>query len=48
VSGGLNDADNPASVLARLTPAWVIAVGYSLAPEFPFPAAAEDAYFALT
>lgn len=48
VNGSLDDADNPASLLARLTPAWVIAVGYSLAPEFPFPAAAEDAYLALT
>ncbi len=47
VNGCLNDADNPASVIARLTPAWVIAVGYSLAPDFPFPAAAEDAYCAL-
>ncbi|AOJ94911.1 alpha/beta hydrolase [Burkholderia multivorans] len=48
VNGSLDDADHPASTLAQLTPAWVIAVGYSLAPEFPFPAAAEDAYLALT
>jgi acetyl esterase len=47
MNGCLNDADIPASFLARLTPAWIIAVGYSLAPDFPFPAAAEDAYCAL-
>src|ERR1700759_3544279 len=48
VNGCLDDANNPASTLARLAPAWVLAVGYSLAPAFPFPAAAEDAYLALT
>ncbi|CAN7706522.1 alpha/beta hydrolase [Caballeronia sp. LjRoot34] len=47
VKGSLDDANEPASFLAASTPAWVIAVGYSLAPAFPFPAATEDAYLAL-
>jgi len=47
VGGGLADTTALASVLAKKVPAWVIAVGYSLAPEFPFPSAAEDAYLAL-
>ncbi|WP_244829481.1 alpha/beta hydrolase [Caballeronia sp. TF1N1] len=44
VRGSLDEADVAASVIARDTPAWVISVGYSLAPEFPFPAAPEDGY----
>ncbi|MFT4436935.1 alpha/beta hydrolase fold domain-containing protein [Caballeronia sp. 15715] len=47
VKGTLDDADIPASFIASKTPAWVVAVGYSLAPAFPFPAAIEDAYLAL-
>lgn len=47
VSGGLHECDELASRLAQALPAWVIIVGYSLAPEFPFPAASEDAYLAL-
>ncbi len=39
VKGTLDDADIPASFIASKTPAWVVAVGYSLAPAFPFPAA---------
>src|ERR1700712_353074 len=44
VRGTLDDADIAATVIARDTPAWVVSVGYSLAPAFPFPAAPEDAY----
>jgi acetyl esterase len=47
VAGSLAQANQPASLFALKTPAWVIAVGYSLAPEFPFPIATEDAYIAL-
>ncbi|CAB3794598.1 alpha/beta hydrolase [Paraburkholderia fynbosensis] len=47
VDGSLDDASKPASLIASRIPAWVIAVGYSLAPEFPFPAATEDAHLAL-
>jgi acetyl esterase/lipase len=42
--GSLDDADIAAATIARDTPSWVISVGYSLAPEFPFPAAPEDGY----
>ncbi|WP_035932704.1 alpha/beta hydrolase [Caballeronia glathei] len=42
--GGLDDADFAAATIARDTPAWVVSVGYSLAPLFPFPAAPEDGY----
>jgi acetyl esterase/lipase len=42
--GDLNDAEIAASTIARDTPAWVVSVGYSLAPAFPFPAAPEDGY----
>ena len=47
VEGSLREASEPASLIAAKVPAWVIAVGYSLAPEFPFPAATEDAHLAL-
>lgn len=47
VSGGLPDTAKPAAMFAAKVPAWVICVGYSLAPAFPFPAATEDAYIAL-
>jgi acetyl esterase len=47
VQGTLDDAGVPANLLARHVPAWVVAVGYSLAPEYPFPTAAEDAHLAL-
>lgn len=46
-SGTLDDGDLTASFIARQTPAWVISVGYSLAPRFPFPHATEDGYRAL-
>ncbi|MGF6767906.1 acetyl esterase [Paraburkholderia sp. GAS199] len=46
VSGSLEDADFAARHLATHTPALVISVGYSLAPQFPFPAAPEDAWCA--
>ncbi|MDP9155841.1 MAG: alpha/beta hydrolase [Pseudomonadota bacterium] len=44
VRGTLDDADIAATTISRDTPAWVVSVGYSLAPAFPFPAAPEDAY----
>ncbi|MBC8638807.1 alpha/beta hydrolase [Caballeronia sp. EK] len=44
IRGGLDDADTAAATIARDTPAWVVSVGYSLAPKFPFPAAPEDGY----
>jgi acetyl esterase len=47
VNGALADAARPAMWLARKIPAWIVTVGYSLAPKFPFPAATEDAYRAL-
>lgn len=45
--GSLDEADATARALALHTPAWVVSVGYSLAPAFPFPAAPEDGYLAL-
>lgn len=45
--GNLDRADGAASELSGFLPAWVISVGYSLAPAFPFPTAPEDAYLAL-
>jgi len=47
IEGNLDDADDAAMTIARQTPAWVVSVGYSLAPAFPFPAALEDGYLAL-
>jgi acetyl esterase len=47
VAGSLEDGDVPAAAIARMTPAWVISVGYSLSPNFPFPTALEDGYRAL-
>lgn len=44
--GGLNDGDAAASYLAEHTPALVVSVGYSLAPEYPFPTALKDGYLA--
>jgi len=45
--GSLSDAGIPAEAIALSAGAWVVAVGYSLAPAFPFPAALEDGYRAL-
>ncbi|WP_153076907.1 alpha/beta hydrolase [Paraburkholderia bonniea] len=42
--GSLDEADGSARYLARHLPALVVSVGYSLAPQFPFPAAPEDAH----
>ncbi|MDE1150132.1 MAG: alpha/beta hydrolase [Azospirillaceae bacterium] len=42
--GGLDDADGAARFVATHTPAFVISVGYSLAPDHPFPAAPGDAF----
>jgi len=47
VGGDLGEADYQASVLAEQVRAWVVSVGYSLAPAHPFPAALEDVYLAL-
>jgi len=47
VSGTLDDADVPAQFIAAHSQSLVLAVGYSLAPTRPFPAAPEDAYAAL-
>jgi acetyl esterase len=46
-SGTLDDGDVTAAFIARSTPAWVVSVGYSLAPSFPFPHAPEDGYRAV-
>jgi len=47
VSGCLDDATVAATAIAKGAHAWVISVGYSLAPAFPFPAALEDGYRAV-
>lgn len=44
VGGSLDDADAPARSIAERCPALVLAVGYALAPQRPFPAAPEDAH----
>jgi acetyl esterase len=44
VRGSPDDAEIAASTIARHTQAWVVSVGYSLSPRFPFPAALEDGY----
>jgi acetyl esterase len=46
VIGSLHSHDPICRVLASRIPAIVVAVDYRLAPEHPFPAAAEDAYAA--
>ena len=45
--GSVDQADVTARTLALHIPAWVVSVGYSLAPAHPFPAAPEDGYRAL-
>ncbi|ALS61401.1 alpha/beta hydrolase [Pandoraea norimbergensis] len=45
-TGTLDDGDAAARYLATHVPALVVSVAYSLAPEFPFPAAPEDAWCA--
>jgi acetyl esterase len=47
VIGSLSSHDPLCRVLAGRIPAIVVAVDYRLAPEHPFPAAAEDAYAAM-
>ncbi|MEI6001667.1 alpha/beta hydrolase [Paraburkholderia bengalensis] len=47
VKGSLDDGDIAAAAIATETPAWVVSVGYSLAPALPFPTALEDGYRAL-
>jgi acetyl esterase/lipase len=47
VLGGLETGDNLARELAVKTNSVVVSVDYRLAPENPFPAAADDAYSAL-
>lgn len=44
VGGSLDDADFAARHFAERLDVLVISVGYSLAPQYPFPAALEDAY----
>ncbi|WP_322053509.1 alpha/beta hydrolase [Paraburkholderia bannensis] len=44
VRGTLDDAESASRYFAERLPALVVSVGYSLAPQFPFPAAPEDAH----
>lgn len=44
VKGSIDCVDAPARYFAEHLPALVVSVGYSLAPQFPFPAAPEDAH----
>lgn len=44
VAGDLDTHDEPCRLLCRHAGAHVLSVAYRLAPEFPFPAAVEDAY----
>ncbi len=44
VRGSLDNAEKAARYFAERLPALVVSVGYSLAPQFPFPAAPEDAH----
>jgi acetyl esterase len=44
VRGSIDCADVAARYFAEHLPALVVSVGYSLAPQFPFPAAPEDAH----
>jgi acetyl esterase len=44
VRGSLDQAEFAARYFAEHLPALVVSVGYSLAPKFPFPTAAEDAH----
>jgi acetyl esterase/lipase len=44
VRGSIAESDTAARFLAQHVPALVVSVGYSLAPQFPFPAAPEDAH----
>ena len=48
VQGELNMADWMSSTVAADLDAVVVSVGYRLAPEYPFPAAVEDCFDALT
>ncbi|MGA1858015.1 alpha/beta hydrolase [Azospirillum sp. 11R-A] len=45
-SGSVEEVEITATALAESIPALVVAVGYALAPENPFPAAIEDAHAA--
>ncbi|MCX4145044.1 MULTISPECIES: alpha/beta hydrolase [Paraburkholderia] len=46
-AGTLDETNAVCKVLALHVRAWVVSVGYSLAPAFPFPNAVEDAHRAL-
>ena len=45
--GTLDETNTACEMFARQVHAWVVSVGYSLAPEFPFPNAVEDAHCAM-
>ncbi|MGU7784259.1 alpha/beta hydrolase [Burkholderia sp. PU8-34] len=46
-AGSLDETNAVCEALALHVRAWVLSVGYSLAPAFPFPTAVEDAHRAL-